>query len=706
MLSRINFRYLLAAVLLLGFTVRLIFIFSTEQVPVMWDARIYSSAALGLIGYISEPGDRFGHPEKISPADSVQSQAHFNKTMKKYIKGERIEWSYYKTPMMARAQHYVFLSGPTLPLYLAAIFTFDVGNDFMMVRFLNVIVDIVCMLLLMLIAVRLFDKRIALLAGLLYLFYPPFIQLTGVVSTEPLTILLILLTFYFMLSWYDKNNSRFLYLCGVTLGLLVLTKPTGVLLFIPFALGFLYDGRGNIKQILPHLIKAAIPFTIVILPWVIITSIYFGTPSIRDPNYSTANFRSSSSAKFEGYDLDYTDVDFWIRPVFGTIMENPLDYGELLVKKFIRLWNRPDNDYRRTFILPLSMANVYHFIIVITALFGIFMFLIYRKKGLIVLFLIPAYYTLIHVIFHSLARYNLNPMPIMMIASAAAMITVYDYFRGLIISGAKNKRLIRLLLFIPGILYVLFFPDQPVIDLFGGHTGVIILLISKLIMFAAMVLGLCKIISESHGYRRTIKLIAVPSVVLILVMTVRGSAPDRWAEWRCRFERPEQAAGVRIYIPDEFRLLSGDLVRIGIDMITGKDRKKPVRLTTDGTSSDFYFNRPPLTTFYYQKGTYDVFEIMLGLDKGMIRAWAFVPLNPAVFNSILDEKGYIEIAVSNGETTDNYIDVFGNYPVAAKGRELIPSLSHNSIERFIEKDDPRIWTDYFLSSDSAISYYI
>lgn len=706
MLSRINFRYLLGAVLILGFSLRLIFICSTEMVPVMWDARIYSSAALGLIGYISDPGDRFGHPELDNPDDLVQAQVHFNKITKKYIKGEKIEWSYYKIPTLAKAQNYLFLSGPTLPLYLAAIFVFDVGHDFMMVRLMNVIIDTACILLLMLIAVRLFDKRVGLLAGLLYLFYPPFIEMTGIISPEPLTILLILSTFYFMLSWYDNKSSRFLYLCGLTLGLLVLTKPTGVLLFIPFGIGFLYDNREDIKTAFLQITKAAIPFTAIVLPWVIITSVYFGTPAIRDPNYSTSNFRSSSSIVYEGYDLDYIDVDFWIRPTMYSITNDPVGYGFLLIKKFVRLWASPHHDFERSFLIPFKQSPIYHFIIILSGLFGIFLFWIKKRRGLIFLMLIPIYYTLIHIIFHSLARYNLNPMPMIIIAASAVLIYLYDFIRHDMIAGRPGRYLPKVILFLSGILFVIYFPEQPMINLFGVTTGIDIIRLLKLLILLVMIFALIRILSFSLNKKSALKMTLGPSLLLVLILMTTGATSDKWAEWRIRLDRPDQKLGVRIFIPNDFRLHPDELVRVGIDMTASRDRRYPFELMVCDEKSIFYLDRKPISNFYYNKASYNVYERLLDIDRVQMRAWAFVPLKASFFNRALDKNGYIDIIIGNGENSDGHIIVYGNYPLLDNKHTQLPSLSHHSIERFVEKGDPRIWTDYKLSSDSAFSYYI
>jgi len=710
MLSGAKFKQILLIFFLLCLGVRLIYVHTQRQLPVMWDARIYSSAALGLIHYFSN-SERFGHPELDSPADSASSQARFIGTMDKYIKGEKIEWLHYDIPTIARAQHYLFLSGPVLPAYLAVIFLVDMGSDFSVVRTANAILDSLCMLLLILIAVRLIGKRGAILAGIMYLIYLPFILLTGMVSPDQITILFILITLYTILLWYDSQKPKYIYLAGLALGLLVLTKPTGVLLFIPFGAGFIYDNRENMRKLIKPLIKAALPFLMVTVPWFIFTSMYFDRPAIRDPEYSTSNLRSSSSIVHGGYDLDYVNPDFWLAPLSHTIIDNPLKYGRLLLKKFSRLWSRPFNEMNLTFIMNPKMSTVVHFVIVISGLFGVFYIFIDSRTGIIFLLLIPLYYTIIHIIFHSLARYNLDAMPIMMMASSLVIIKIFNYSHEMLKSADNWKIIVRIILFLAGGGFILFFPFWPMISLLGGRAGATVLVIIKTIIFLTMAYYLYKILSGKIGINNSLKVISIPVILLTLIILVLGVATDNWAEWKCRLINPGQAAGVRIYFPENFRIQPGDLCRVVIDMVANHNRKSPFLFTTNDQTAPFYFDRSPVSDFYYHKTTYDVFQLIYGMGMEEMRNWRSIPLNSQTVNQLLDIFGYLDFKIqSSNSITDekSFIDIFGYYPSGPPDEANVPSMSYyaTSIERFVEKGDPRIWMKYPLSSDSVISYYI
>ncbi|MEW5923754.1 MAG: glycosyltransferase family 39 protein, partial [Candidatus Zixiibacteriota bacterium] len=232
MLKHLKFKQILYVLIAVCLIVRFTFILAVQQLPVMWDARIYSSAAIGLIHYLNKP-DRFGHPENDTSADSTFFRAQFEYEMKNLIQGEQINWLYYTVPTSTEAQDFLFLSGPIYPIYLAVLFYVCPAGDFILVRILNVLIETLCLLLLVLIARRLFGERAAFLAGLLYIFYLPFILLAGMVSPEPMTILMILLTSFLILQWYDRQNAGYIYFIGAILGILALLKPTAVMLFIP-----------------------------------------------------------------------------------------------------------------------------------------------------------------------------------------------------------------------------------------------------------------------------------------------------------------------------------------------------------------------------------------------------------------------------------------------------------------------------------------
>jgi 4-amino-4-deoxy-L-arabinose transferase-like glycosyltransferase len=706
MQSHSKFRQLLLTFFIIGVAVRLIFIFGRDQVPVMWDARLYSSAALGLIHYGLEGGE-YGHPEKYAAADTALQKARFKNTMGKYLEGEQIEWLYYTTPTVASAQEYIFLSGPLYPAYLASIFVVNVWPDFPTVRVFNAFIDGFCIVLLMLIADGLFKRKTALIAGGIYIFYFPFILMTGLVSPEPPTILLILLCFYWLLQWYKTEKTKYIYLCGLALGLLVLAKPTASLLFIPFGLGFLYDYRHRLRSAWPLVARAALPFILVTLPWLIVTSLYFGQASIRDPRYSEANFRSSSSIKYEGYDLDIAEKDFWLYPVSYNISQNPAGYAGLLVKKFIRLWSQPFNDFKQSLLLGDKLWRLLHALIILTALFGVFYFLLDDRPGLMILFLIPLYYTLIHIVLHSLARYNLNAMPVMILAASAVISNLWDCAARSWSNIKLYRKILYPVIFAAGIIFLVFVPTRSFIVIFGSSAGVTASIILRILFLLCLIWIIIKFLARKKGIYRPIVFAGIPGIILVILILSAGFSPDSWAEWQCPLRNSYQGAGARIYIPKSFKMQAGDVARIGIDLTGVAGGKNDFYITINGRKAPYNLGQPPLDMFYYRKVTYQIYEDMVGIRREEMRHWSFLTITDSDFNELVNRYGFIQVEITPVDSmpVDYRINLYGNYSAEGRDSILVPDLNHSSIERYIEKGDPRIWVKYPLSSDSVISYY-
>jgi len=699
----------LTAVLILAAIIRIIFVVGAEQIPVMWDARIYSSAAIGLLHYVEHP-DRFGHSEKLNSTDSTFYLAQFEHEMKETISGEQIDWLYYDVPNIRQAQDYLFISGPVYPIYLATIFALSPAHDFGVVRILNIAIDLMILYFLMLIAIRLFNYKTGIIAGLIYSIYLPFILYTGLISPDPLTALFTILAFYFVLKYYDRAQRVYLCLTGLTLGLLILTRSTAMLLFVPFLIGFIYDQRGDLKKLSGRIIMALIPFILVVSPWVIITSLHYDQIAIRDPGYSEANFRSSSSIINEGYDLDYTEKDFWTTSVSEQILGDIPGYSKLLLKKFVRLWGHPYNDYQQTFIMTPAISRLFHLAIIFTAFWSVLLFLIRREKGYIFLLLIPAYYTLLHIIFHSLARYNFNSMPVMIIASSFVLIKLFGYFKGFSLS--HNLRMV--LPFLVGIAILLFIPIKSFVSIIGPEYGSTIGFICKLIVLTALLIMTLRMLSESLGANKALKLSLAPAIIIFIIFSVLGNSQSDWSEWKIRLDKTSQMVGIKIYPPKDFRLKQGEKVRACFDLTTNRDLKNPTNLYFNGQIIPIYLNRPPYDIYYTRKTTYPAFDGLLDYGKEKFRAWRYVPLKAEIFNSLMDQFGVIDISVMQADNLyepDAYIDMYGSF-ILSDDSLLMPSLSRRSIERFVEKEeidekgDPRICVNYKISSDSTISYYI
>lgn len=205
------------------------------------------------------------------------------------------------------------------------------------------------------------------------------------------------------------------------------------------------------------------------------------------------------------------------------------------------------------------------------------------------------------------------------------------------------------------------------------------------------------------------RIVVWPGMILFIALLAAAGASDSWAEWKTRLDRPGKKAGVKIYIGDNFRLEPGELFRIGIDIRATRDKRNLFYVTINGEKVGFLAGEKPLTEFYYPKFGYTVFERMLDIRREEMRSWSFISMDPMAFNYMLDRDGYIwlELECSDSlEAQGGYIDFYGGYKTTSDGRWYVPGTHYSSVERLLDKGDPRVWLAYKLSSDSAISYYI
>lgn len=101
----------------------------------------------------------------------------------------------------------------------------------------------------------------ARLAGALVALHPGLIAYAGLVMTEPLAGLLLLLVAYFAMRFSDRKVA--LILCGVTIGLGALVRPVSLGLLLPLALTF----TGSIWRRLGQTAIASLICLLTIFPW-------------------------------------------------------------------------------------------------------------------------------------------------------------------------------------------------------------------------------------------------------------------------------------------------------------------------------------------------------------------------------------------------------------------------------------------------------
>ncbi|MCK5126513.1 MAG: glycosyltransferase family 39 protein [candidate division Zixibacteria bacterium] len=673
-------------IFLLSLTSRFIFITFSDQLPVFWDARLYTSSALGIIGYI-ERDDAF--------ADSTAGLDEYREQYTKNLSGEDIDWLYYKPPTLSEAQKFVFYSGPVYPAIMAAIFILPLPNDFQAVRYFNAIIDSLAILFLSITALLIFHRKWAIwLVASLQLIYLPLIITCGILGLETITSFFISFFILCTALFYNYEKRWMIIGAGIVGGVLFLCKPTAALLTGPlFVFLFIVYFR-QWKFLIRAYGLYLVPFLLITIPWIAFTSDYYGELAIRDPEYSTANFRSSSSIEFEGYDLDRTDADFWTYPVMKRIVNDPIGYGHLLIKKVIRLWWTPHDEFWQG---PRLAETIIHRMIVILGLCGIAFIPFVRNKLPLFLLLIFLYYTAIHSIFHAVPRYNFNALPALFLLAATSVYYLVEN-RKIIL----QKRAVAAVMAGVILALVLMF-SNPITGAIVSWVPLYIPIILTLSLLGVFGYGIIKCLPAKYNGWVQYLFFVLPLIVFMF------SAISIWA--RPQLKELSYTASdsttkfeTTIFLPDNFRMTPDDKIYLVLDLTTSGDDFVPIQIDINDLLLEFRDCQPPSDKQFYIKGSYRAFETYMDFDKRKTRWYRKIRLKPERMASLLKSDPILKVTVSMaGKYAQGDRLSFYGVPMANFRNLNIPSIKHYSIERFKEFGDRRVYQDIILSSDSSQS---
>lgn len=692
------FRRAVTIILIASVVLRLGYLIFGEILPVMWDARRYAAAGIGLISLVDSSG-----PDVTDERDDRYRFKHY---YEKYIQGEQIEWLSYTPHSLTEAREEIFFSGPLYPFVLAIVFFLSPVADFTVARLLGIGFDVAANLLLILIGVRLVGRKGALIAGAIYAVYFPFILTSTLLLLETSTSLLILLAIYLLMRGQESGQRRPLILAGLVTGALVLNKPTAMLLGIPLLVGFyLYTRKDwNLRAFSRRALLFAAPAAAVFVFWLGIASMHYGQLALRDPKYAEANLLQSASVLYEGYDLDKVEDGFWGRSVAAEISSDPAGYAGLLIKKLDRLWRRPYNDFQRSFIIPWQAGEVLHLGMIVAGLIGLL--LLFRANLNLAAWpvLIVGYYTALHLVFHSISRYSFQAIPMMMLAAGFLLVAAHDGLRASARTAAKGYALGL------GCLVLGWLLEPQWINALI-HTGLneVLVGLTLAVRVGLIAVGLYLLFRPLAEHLRVNRFATpiVATTMLAVVVISNTFARDQWAEFSCRLDTDHMKTGTRIYISHLQPITPEDQFVIAVDLNSGAGRRNTFTMAIHDKVFEFVGGQPPLSKLFYPKPVYRYYGQLIPLGIEEFRQYAFLPIPDSVLQNTLTEHGFLDISVAiNNEFPEpnNFVTLWGR--LSASGDHYIPAWRNTAIERFVHQGDPRIPLPVNYLSDSAISYYI
>lgn len=340
---------------------------------------------------------------------------------------------------------------PGYPLFLAlnyAIF----GRHFFAVRMVQALVDCLTLILIFIIARQIFNQKVANISALLYVIYPLFIYTASTFFPTTLSILLLALFIYLLVSLRQNRSIGKLMFIGLIAGLSVLTVPT-FLAFILLALGWLYF---DLKKVDPRRLLSIgiIVFFMILtlLPWLMRNCRVYQKPfliaansgynfwmgnnpwatmttgnSIRFPDY-LAKKLSQAKTEAEQEKIFYEDA-------FQYVKKNPGKFIFLTFKKAVNLWQlypTPTTGYKMMATLSKVMSVLSYGPILLLAIFGLMFSWRERREYTFLFILLFVSFTIGYAFFITKARFRLPLDPYLIILASYAMAKVWQ----------KRKRII------------------------------------------------------------------------------------------------------------------------------------------------------------------------------------------------------------------------------------------------------------------------
>lgn len=156
---------------------------------------------------------------------------------------------------------------PVYPIALAAVH--EVGAGWTAERLLGALLGMVTVLLIFVIAKRLWGHRVAVVAGVFTAVFPPLVTLSASLLSEVLFLPLILAALLAVLEYRDSALLRWAVVAGVLCGLAILTRTVGVPIVLALALG-VWTARPRFTRAGLAAPAVLVLATIVVLsPWMI-----------------------------------------------------------------------------------------------------------------------------------------------------------------------------------------------------------------------------------------------------------------------------------------------------------------------------------------------------------------------------------------------------------------------------------------------------
>jgi 4-amino-4-deoxy-L-arabinose transferase-like glycosyltransferase len=176
---------------------------------------------------------------------------------------------------------------PGYPLFLSAIYLVS-GHNYTAVRVIQAVLSSVLIFIIFLLAKNIFsDERTAYLSSLLYALHPALIAYTGLLYTESIFIILLVLSMFFLYKGLSAAKTKFYILTGITLGAATMVSSRSLFLPILIFLGILFIIKQK-RFAFKIFFIIILTMCVIFFPWTIRNYFVSGGKFILLENYSSA----------------------------------------------------------------------------------------------------------------------------------------------------------------------------------------------------------------------------------------------------------------------------------------------------------------------------------------------------------------------------------------------------------------------------------
>lgn len=415
------------AIVLSAFLIRLVYIFSLDDRWYFYDTVHYDKAARSIVA-----GEGFGKGYRFS--ENVEFQQE------------------YSLP-------------PVYPVFLAGIY-YIFGPHLFVVRVIQSIIGSFLCLMIFYIAREIFNEKVAIVASLISISYPMFIFISGLLYVEVIFTLLIALTIWSLLKYFNHRKLGYLLLGGLFLGLATLARPI-FFAFYPFlGLWFIVSLDQSLRSKINAAVVVYFMAVLTLLPWTVRNYTIFGkiTPVSASFGWYLSNVekrveRASTSRNLETNHSHHLNVpanrlnnptqvandEFLGRvmsKVYHLVMDDPEGFFKHYFKEFVHFWtlypDRVETENELTNWLAKLVGILTFGPVLVFFLIGAYYSISHWQKASLI-FLTVISFALGYSFFLTRVRYRIPIEPYMIILAVYGILHLYGRLKDF----APNENIIK-----------------------------------------------------------------------------------------------------------------------------------------------------------------------------------------------------------------------------------------------------------------------